>query len=68
MKKKELKKLAGQIADAELSLQAAKTPEDKNYYRNEIMRLSCRITSLEDVMALDELIQKNIEEKMNYNS
>ena len=58
MKKKELKKLAGQIADAELSLQAAKTPEDKNYYRNEI-------TSLEDVMALDELVQKNIEEKMN---
>ena len=63
MKKKELKKIASQIAQAELSLQESKDPELNRELKQKIMKLSSRITSLEDIMILDELIQSEIKEK-----
>ena len=63
MKKKELIKLAGQIAQAEIDLQESKNPERNKELKQKIMKLSSRITSLEDIMILDELIQKKIKEK-----
>ena len=63
MKKKELKKLAGQIAEAEINLQKSKNPEQSKEIKNKIIKLSSRITSLEDIMILDELIQNEIKEK-----
>lgn len=63
MKKKELKKLAGQIAEAEINLQKSKDPEQSKEIKNKIIKLSSRITSLEDIMILDELIQNELKEK-----
>jgi hypothetical protein len=63
MKKKELKKLASQIAQAEFDLQESSDPELKQEIKKRIMKLSSRITSLEDIMILDELIQNELKEK-----
>ena len=63
MKKKELIKLAGQIAQAELDLQESKDPDNSRELKQKIMKLSSRITSLEDIMILDELIQNKLKEK-----
>ena len=63
MKKKELKKVAAQIAQAEIDLQKSRDPDEKRELREKIMKLSSRITSLEDIMILDELIQNEIKEK-----
>ena len=58
MKKKELKNLAVQIADAEKILSNNPSPEERKEAENTIMRLTSRVTSLEDMMYMDELIQK----------
>lgn len=63
MKKKELKKLAHEIAEAEFNLQESNDPELNKELKKKIMKLSGRITSLEDIMILDELIQNEIKEK-----
>ena len=63
MKKKELKKLASQIAEAELILQKTTDPKEIRMIKENIIKLSSRITSLEDIMILDELIQNKIKEK-----
>ena len=63
MKKKELIKLAEQIAQAEVDLQESSDPEYSKEIKRKIMKLGSRITSLEDVMILDELIQSKIKEK-----
>jgi len=63
MKKKELVKLAGQIAQAELDLQESSDPDNSKEIKKKIMKLSSRITSLEDIMILDELIQRKLKEK-----
>ena len=63
MKKKELKKLAAQIAQAELDLQESNDPDSSRELKQKIMKLSSRITSLEDIMILDEMIQNEIKEK-----
>lgn len=63
MKKKELKKLAAQIAQAELDLQESNDPDNSRELKQKIMKLSSRITSLEDIMILDEMIQNEINEK-----
>lgn len=66
MKKKELKKLASQIAEAELILQKTTDPKETRMIKENIMKLSSRITSLEDIMILDELIQNEIKEKSSW--
>lgn len=63
MKKKELKQIAEQIAHAEVNLQKSDNPEKVRELKEKIIKLSSRITSLEDMMILDELIQNKIKEK-----
>lgn len=60
MKKKELKNLAVQIARAERTLQTASNEQEVANAQSEILRLSKRVTSLEDLMLLDDLIQKEM--------
>ena len=66
MKKKELIKLAEQIAQAEVDLQESSDPESSKEIKKRIMKMSSRITSLEDIMILDELIQNKIKEKSSW--
>jgi hypothetical protein len=60
MKKKELKNLAVQIARAERTLQTTGNEQEVANAQSEILRLSKRVTSLEDLMLLDDLIQKEM--------
>ena len=61
MKKKELKNLAAKIAKCERIIQ---TSDDKKAIRqaeDEIMELSGRVMSLEDMVAIDELVMELLE-------
>lgn len=61
MKKKELKNLAAKIAKYERIIQ---TSDDKKAVRQaeeEIMRLSSSVDSLEDMVAIDELVMELLE-------
>ena len=58
MKRKELKKLAQKIAKAEQNLSQATSKEETERYQNEIIRLSGQIDGFEDMLLLDEEIQK----------
>lgn len=60
MKKKELKNLAVQIARAERTLQTSSDTQELANAQTEILRLSRRVTSLEDLMLLDDLIQEKL--------
>ena len=60
MKKKELKSLAVQIARAERTLQTSSDAKEIANAQSEILRLSKRVTSLEDLMLIDDLIQKEL--------
>ena len=60
MKKKELKNLAVQIARAERTLQTSGDAKEIANAQSEILRLSKRVTSLEDLMLIDDLIQKEL--------
>lgn len=58
MKRKELKNLAKKIAKAELIVQNS---EDKNEIvraQDEIIELSGRVSTIEDMIELDDLIQE----------
>ena len=61
MKRKELKNLAAKIAKCERIIQ---TSDDKKAIRqaeDEIMELSGRVMSLEDMIAIDELVMEMLE-------
>jgi hypothetical protein len=61
MKRKELKNLAAKIAKCERIIQ---TSDDKKAIRqaeDEIMELSGRVMSLEDMVAIDELVMEMLE-------
>lgn len=61
MKKKELKNLAAKIAKYERIIQ---TSDDKKAVRQaeeEIMRLSSSVDSLDDMVAIDELVMELLE-------
>ena len=63
MKKKELKNLAAKIAKCEKIIQ---TSDDKKAIRqaeNEIIELSGRVMSLEDMIVIDELVMEMLEKK-----
>ena len=60
MKKKELKNLAVQIVRAERTLQTSSDAKEIANAQSEILRLSKRVTSLEDLMLIDDLIQKEL--------
>ena len=57
MKAKEIKNLAKKIAQQEKILQNATTTEEKSRAEKEIVRLSSRVKSIEDMVALDDAIQ-----------
>ena len=57
MKKKELKNLAKKIAVIEHKLQNTTNKEEQKQLQNAIIQLSNKIDSLEDMFALDELVQ-----------
>lgn len=58
MKKKELKQLAQKFAQQEKILQESTNEEEREKAKQEIMRLSSSVKSMDDMMALDILIQQ----------
>lgn len=58
MKQKEIKNLAKKIAQQELILQdSSSTKEQRRQAEDEIIKLSSKINSFDDMFALDEAIQ-----------
>lgn len=58
MKHKDLKALAKRIANAETKLENCSDSDERRALENEIFELSSKITSLEDIMELDEMVQE----------
>ena len=58
MKKKELKTLAQKIAKAELVIQKSSDKKEINDAKKRIMELSNQAIELEDILALDEMVQE----------
>lgn len=65
MKNKELKQLAKKIADLETTIQTVSDKEAIKKAQNEIMKLSGRIESFEELARLDELVQEELFTKKN---
>lgn len=63
MKKKELKNLAKKIADAEFIIQNSTDKKEVTKAQQDIMELSGKVNSVEDMLALDELVQEILEQK-----
>jgi selenophosphate synthetase-related protein len=63
MKKKELKNLAAKIAKYELIIQTSDDKKAVHKAEEEIMRLSSSVDSLEDMVAIDELVMALLEKK-----
>lgn len=61
MKKKELKNLAQKIAAAERMIENSNNKNEIYNAEQEIMRLSGSISSITDMMALDEMVQTILE-------
>lgn len=61
MKKKELKNLAQKIAAAERIIENSNNKNEIYNAEQEIMRLSGSISSITDMMALDEMVQTILE-------
>lgn len=57
MKKKELKNLAQKIAKAERIVQTSDDPKAVKKAEQEIMELSGHVTSIEDMVIIDEMVQ-----------
>lgn len=63
MKREEFKRLAKKIVAAERTIQRNSSPEEVENARSEIMDLSLKIKTLEDMYALDEFIFEILEEE-----
>ena len=61
MKKKELKNLAQKIAKYECIIQSSDDKKLVHQAEEEIMRLSSSVDSLEDMVAIDELVMELLE-------
>lgn len=61
MKKKELKNLAAKIAKCERIIQTSDDKQAVRQAESEIMRLSSCVNSLEDMVAIDELVMELLE-------
>lgn len=61
MKRKEIKQLAEKILRLEKIIQESNDKEEISAAKAEIVRLGNNVKSLEDIFALDELIQKELE-------
>ena len=58
MNKKEIKNLAKQIAKAELTIQNSTDQKEKKYAMDIIIALSSKLSSLEEIERVDEMVQK----------
>ena len=65
MNKKELKRLAQQIANLELVIQQSSDSYEVNEAKNTIMNLTGRVEDMEDLFILDELISQMLNKKQN---
>ena len=63
MKKKELKNLAKKIADAEYIIQNSDDAKAVAKAQDAILELSGKVSSVENMLALDELVQEILNEK-----
>ena len=63
MKRKELKNLAQKIAAAEIIIQTSDDNYAKQKAQADILELSGHAKTVEEMLALDEMIQKILEEK-----
>lgn len=63
MKRKELKNLAEKIAKLELIIQSSNNKEEIEKAQEGILKLAHRVSSLEDMIILDDLIQELITKK-----
>lgn len=63
MKKKELKNLAKKIADAEYIVQTSDDKKKVAKAQQEIFELSGHVESLDDMTAIDELVQEILSQK-----
>ena len=61
MNKKEIKNLAKQIAKAELTIQNSTDQKEKKYAIDMIIALSSKLSSLEEMERVDEMVQKILE-------
>lgn len=61
MNKKEIKNLAKQIAKAELTIQNSTDQKERKYAMNMIIALSSKLSSLEEMERVDEMVQKILE-------
>lgn len=61
MKKKELKNLAQKIAKAEMIIQTSDDPKAISKAELEIMDLSGRVDTIEDMVIIDEMVQEILE-------
>lgn len=64
MKRKELKKLAEKIAKNELIIQTSDDEKAIKRAENEILELSGHVTSLENMTAIDEIVQEILEKNI----
>ena len=62
MKKKEIKNLATKIAKYERIIQTSSNEKVVRQAEEEIMRLSSSVDSLDDMIAIDELVMEMLEE------
>lgn len=65
MKKKELKSLAKRIAAAELIIQTSSDKKEINKAKETIMELTTHAIGMEDMLALDEMIQDILSQKLS---
>jgi divalent metal cation (Fe/Co/Zn/Cd) transporter len=58
MNKKEIKNLAKQIAKAESIIQNSTDQKERKYAMDTIIALSSKLSSLEEIERVDEMVQK----------
>ena len=56
MKKKELQSLAKKLADLEKVISSSSDPDEVNNAKNKTIILTNKVTDMEDMMLLDEMI------------
>ena len=65
MKKKELKALAQKIAKSEFIIQTSSDKQAIKRAQDDILQLSGRVESLEDITIIDELVQDILEKQLD---
>lgn len=63
MKKKEIKKLAKQIAEAEQLLATSSDKQEIRYAKELIIYYSRQIKTVEDMLLIDDMVQQILNEK-----